>query len=75
MSRYVSGEFEYGYDFPLQEYFLQRSIDSDEFEFEELVGSLSDTHGNASNMLAAIEAHGVIIPEDHREKIMMDLPF
>lgn len=72
MSRYQSGDFEYGYDRPLQEYFLMKRCDED---FIELVGSLSDKSGTARNMLEAIESNNVEIPEDHRLKIMMDLPF
>lgn len=82
MSRYQTtnknGErFEYGYDRPLQEYFIQKVIPSnDDFpECIELVGSLSDTYGTAANLLDAIEKNGVIIPDAHREAILFDLPF
>jgi len=82
MSRYQAtnskGErFEYGYDRPLQEYFIQKVIPSnDDYpECVELVGSLSNTYGTAANLLDAIEKNGVIIPDNHKEAILFDLPF
>lgn len=82
MSRYSAtnskGErFEYGYDRPLQEYFIQKVVPSDDDypECIELVGSLSSTHGTAANLLDAIEKNGVIIPDNHKEAILFDLPF
>lgn len=76
MSRYKSGEFSYGYDNPLQEYFLQKSsFENDDMDIVELVGCMSNKIGNAANMLAAIQEYNVQIPEEHRTKIMLDLPF
>lgn len=76
MSRYKSGEFEYGYDRPLQEYFLQRVIPTDGFpDVVELVGSLSNKRGNATNMIQAIEEYNVDISDEHKMQIQMDLPF
>lgn len=81
MSRYSAtnskGEkFEYGYDRPLQEYFIQKVILSEGFpECVELVGSLSKVYGSAANLLEAIQNHGVIVPEPHRMAIQFDLPF
>lgn len=76
MSRYKSGEFFYGYDNPLQEYFLQKSsFENDDMDIVELVGCMSNKIGNAANMLAAIQEYNVQIPEEHRTKIMLDLPF
>lgn len=76
MSRYQSGAFAYGYDNPLREYFLQKTIFEDgEMEIVELVGSISDKYGSAANLLDALNKNNVDIPEDHRTKIMMDLPF
>lgn len=77
MSRYTAGEYAYGYDRPLQEYFIQKIVpNGDDFpELIELVGSMSNTYGNASNMMAAIEEYKIPIIQEHLDKIMMDLPF
>ncbi|NDB03896.1 MAG: hypothetical protein EBY38_09585 [Flavobacteriaceae bacterium] len=76
MSRFsttnTKGEkFVYGYDRPLQEYFLQKQED---FDFVELVGTLSSVRGTNGNLLEVAEQHGVIIPDDHRDKIVFDFP-
>jgi hypothetical protein len=76
MSRYRSGDYEYGYDNPLQEYFLQK-VTHDEYDFPEiveLVGNLSDTYGSAVNLLTALKNHNVQIPEEHELKLIGDLP-
>jgi hypothetical protein len=76
MSRYRSGDYEYGYDNPLHEYFLQKVI-HDEYDFPEiveLVGNLSDTYGSAVNLLTALKNHNVQIPEEHELKLIGDLP-
>lgn len=82
MSRYSAinskGEkFEYGYDKPLQEYFIQKVIPTDDRfpECVELVGSLSNTYGSAVNLLEAIQNNGIHIPDAHRLSIELDLPF
>lgn len=75
MSRYsttnTKGErFVYGYDRPLGEYFLQKYIDGG--EVVELVGSLSTVRGTNCNLLTVAEENGVIIPEQHFDKILLD---
>ena len=78
MSRYKSGDYEYGYDRPLQEYFLQKVESNPEEDFPEiveLVGSLSSVRGTAMNLLKFIEQHQIKIPQEHRDLILMDLPF
>lgn len=82
MSRYnatnENGErFEYGYDRPLQEFFLQKVVPSDDGwpECVELVGCLSNTYGSAANLLEAIEKNKIKIPENHRNAILFDSPF
>ena len=68
-------EFAYGYDRPLQEYFLFKDAPEEDSGCINLVGSLSDTYGSAANLLEAIEKHGIEIPEEHRNAMMLDLPF
>lgn len=76
MSRYDSGEYVYGYDRPLQEYFLQKVVPSEDGfpEIIEIVGSLSDTYGSARNLLDALAKNNVQIPEVHELKLIADLP-
>ena len=73
MSRFTAtnekGErYAYGYDRPLAEYFLQKGG-------IELVGNLSNKPGNHSNMLQAITDEKVQIPQEHKDAIILDLPF
>ena len=77
MSRFaaknINGEkFSYGFDRPLQEFFLQH----DELELD-LVGFGSFPHvaGTNGNFLNAVEKHGIILPEKHRMEVAFDLPF
>jgi hypothetical protein len=77
MSRYKVGDYEYGYDRPLQEYFLIQNIpEIDDFENDciELVGSLGDIYGSAMNLLQEIDRLKIPIPAEHREKLILDLP-
>ena len=67
MSRYQIGQYAYGYDNPLGEYFLQKGEN-------ELVGNLSNVAGTAGNLLEALEKECVEIPEDHKMKILCDWP-
>ena len=76
MSRYSiqnkKGEsFSYGYDNPLQEYFL------DDSESESFVGTLSEVYGSAGNLMQAAMEKEIweVMPEFHRQRIFMDLPF
>ena len=71
MSRYSAtnpkGErFVYGFDVPLQEYFLQTTRDG---EWLELVGCLSLVPGGNSNLLEALERHEVDVPEIGRAHV------
>ena len=80
MSRYNAtndaGEtFAYGYDEPLQDYFIQKDAPDEEAGYVPLVGSLSGTYGSGANLLAAIDEHKVQVPEDHRTAMVLDLPF
>lgn len=82
MSRYAAmnteGErFEYGYDHPLQEYFIQKVTPTEEgFPVcVELVGNLGNVYGSAANLLEVVESHNIQIPEDHKYLILCDLPF
>lgn len=72
MSRYIIGNYAYGYDNPLQEYFIQENKGD---ELVEIVGSLSDKPGIAGNFLIAIEELGIQIPKEHLDRVVMDLPF
>lgn len=71
MSRYQIGNYAYGYDHPLQEYFLQRSRP----RTKEIVGCLSEKQGTASNFIEAVNKLGIPIPPEHMERAEMDLPF
>lgn len=72
MSRYNSGNYAYGYDHPLQEYFLQENKGE---ETVEIVGCLSRKKGTSRNLLEAIYALEIEIPEEHKTQIELDLPF
>ena len=76
MSRYriqnKKGEsFSYGYDNPLQEYFLDDNVG------ESFVGTLSGVYGSAGNLMEAAMEKEIweVMPEFHRQRIFMDLPF
>lgn len=80
MSRYRTtndaGEaFDYGFDAPLGEYFLQKNAPEEEAGCIELVGSLSDTPGTGGRLLEAIEKHKVRVPDEHLSAMALDLPF
>lgn len=72
MSRYISGNYAYGYDNPLQEYFIQENVGED---MVEIVGCLSDKPGNAGNFLSAVEELGIKVPQEYLDRVVMDLPF
>jgi hypothetical protein len=65
-------QYVYGYDRPLQFYFLDRMVE-DEFP-EALVGILSPIYGSAHNLLDACDKHGITLPKQHREELLFDLP-
>jgi len=76
MSKYYiqnkKGEsFSYGYDNPLQEYFMDDTVG------ESFVGTLSEVYGSAGNLMEAAANKGVweLMPESHKQRIAMDLPF
>lgn len=76
MSRFsttnTKGEkFVYGFDRPLQEYFLQKQGEDD---WVELVGTLSTIPGTNGNLLEVADRLEVIIPEEHRDRIAFDFP-
>ena len=78
MSRFVAQnaagqKFAYGFDNPLQEYFLQK-LDG---ETVDLVGSGSfpPVAGTNGKFLQAVEDFGIILPEDHLQEVVFDLPF
>lgn len=66
--------FSYGFDRPLQEYFLQKHIDDESID---LVGFGSFPHiaGTNGNFLKAIEENGVNISERHLFEVACDVPF
>jgi hypothetical protein len=82
MSRfYAEGQFEgkdvifaYGYDAPLQEYFLSAETKDDRWD---LVGTLAGVYGGHYNLYGALVDNGVWgkIPANHQFAIMGDLPF
>lgn len=65
-------KYVYGYDNPLQYYFLDRMVE-DEFP-EALVGMLSPVYGSAHNLLDACSDNGIELPPQHRDELLMDLP-
>ena len=80
MSRFTAtnnaGEtFAYGFDRPLQEYFIQKYLpDGDSVD---LVGFGSVPHiaGTNGNFLNAVDEHGIILPDNHLFEVGMDVPF
>ena len=84
----ISIQYAYGYDNPLQEYFLViqkitmytwpdrdtkvTTILTD--EPHELVGSLSDVYGSGANLLDMCEKLGFGLPGAHKEQAAMDMP-
>ena len=76
MSKYYiqnkKGEsFSYGYDNPLQEYFMDDTV------AESFVGTLSGVYGSAGNLMQAAMEKEIweVMPRVHRQRIFMDLPF
>jgi hypothetical protein len=68
-------EFTYGYDRPLQYYFL--SYDRNRAGtpvYHHLVGLLSPVYGSASNLLEWIDRYKIAITPEHRRLLMLDLP-
>jgi hypothetical protein len=64
-------DFVYGYDRPLQYYFLDKLTKSG---FKSLVGMLSDVYGSAHNLLEMCDRLKIALPEIHRDELMLDLP-
>ena len=76
MSRYriqnkKGKNFSYGYDNPLQESFLDDTVG------KTFVGTMSEVHGRAGNLMEAAAKKGIweLMPESHKQRIAMDLPF
>lgn len=67
-------EFVYGYDRPLQYYFL--SLYQKGKMPRHLVGLLSDPpiYGSARNLLEMCDRVGITLPNIHREELCLDLP-
>jgi hypothetical protein len=66
-------EYVYGYDRPLQYYFLDL-IGKKGFP-RALVGMLSPIYGSAHNLLEMCNRLGIKLPRIHREELFLDLPF
>jgi hypothetical protein len=66
-------KFVYGYDRPLQYYFLDKET-KDPMQPRALVGLLSEVYGSASNLYEMCKRVGINLPEIHREDLAMDLP-
>lgn len=64
-------QFVYGYDRPLQYYFLDKVTKSG---FRSLVGLLSNVYGSAHNLLEMCDRLKVKLPRVHREELLLDLP-
>jgi len=70
--------YAYGYDKPLQEYFLQRHTPRKNGypKVTDLVGSQTgEGYGTNYELLAAIAKFKLTVPGDHLLAIMSDLPF
>lgn len=70
--------YAYGYDRPLQEYFLQRHTPGkgDYPVVKDLVGSYTGKgYGTAGELLAAVAKYRVPLPDDHLLAVSLDLPF
>lgn len=83
MSRFIAtsdnGErYAYGYDRPLQYYFLDKIDESgDGFpEYTSIVGLLSDPpiYGSARNLFDKLNELNIVIPDQHKVELHMDLP-
>ena len=78
--------FVYGYDKPLQEYFLQLQTIANGRRGEypirlsedtvELVGTMSELLGNKGNFMEVCERVGIWdrIPDGHKDLVVLDLP-
>jgi len=82
MSRYHvkvgDATFAYGYDRPLQEYFLQKHTpgEGDYPDVEDLVGSMTGGgYGTAGELLNAVQRFNVPLPPDHYIAVFLDEPF
>ncbi len=63
----------YGYDYPLQEYFMYVETSEDVIP---LVGMLASNGGTRSDMLQALDEAGItdLLPNEHIEALALDLP-
>jgi len=64
----------YGYDYPLQEYFMYVETAEDVLP---LVGMLASNAGTRGDMLEALAKHGItdLLPNEHINALALDLPF
>ena len=67
--------FVYGFDRVIPEYYM--TVQSVRKDIQMLVGSYSTDRGTNGNLLNAITKNGLVdlIPEEHLQNIMLDLPF
>jgi hypothetical protein len=79
MSRHTAlnedGEkFVYGFDSMLAYYFLDRVLPDG--DWEHVVGMLScpPVYGSALNLLDHLDRFGVVVPDEHRLNLELDLP-
>lgn len=71
MSQHKAGNYRYGYDAPMSEYFLMEEINGD---MEMLVGTGSTLKGNKTNLLSELEKRNISISKRNKTLISMDLP-
>jgi hypothetical protein len=69
MSRYINGQYVYGFDNPLSQYFLSKGN-------KHLCGPLSKTHGDNYTLIELMKRENLWdkINEEHKQLITGDLP-
>lgn len=78
MSQYVvrtdTETYVYGFDYPLQEYFMYVETAEDVLP---LVGMLAANGGTRTDMLEALAENGItdLLPNEHINALALDLPF
>lgn len=65
--------YRYGFDRPLQEYFL--SVTTRRGNSFSLVGSMSETYGSGVNLAEAVKQFKLDVPKEHVAAMQMDMPF
>ena len=72
MSQYKSGEYLYGFDPVVPEYFLMKEENDD---VTPIVGEFTRIRGTKGNLMRELKKRNITIPDSHMNLLALDLPF